>query len=55
MTSHQARIVALAAFLVGIGALVLTEACAGAPQTPEELRELAEQGDVMAQGDLGFM
>ena len=46
------RIIALAAALVGISALALTPPL-HAQETPDELRALAEQGDVEAQFNLG--
>ena len=53
MTLHHPRVLAVAAVLIGISALVLMEACAGAPQTLDEQRALAEQGDVEMQVRLG--
>ena len=53
MTVHHARVITLAAVLVGISAIVLLGACAGAPATLDEQRALAEQGDVEMQVRLG--
>ena len=57
MTVHQARIIALAAVLVGISALVpSTRLHAQQPVSelpPDELRKLAEQGHADAQFNLG--
>ena len=55
MAVHQARVVTLAAVLIGISALVSMEACTRAQQRLDELRAVAEQGNAVAQGDLGFM
>ena len=53
MTVHRARVLVLAAVLVGISALVLS-ARLHAQQPLDELRLLAEQGDAWAQATLGF-
>ncbi len=53
MTVHHARVLALAAVLVGISALGPLAACTGAQQTVDELRALAELGDAEAQFVLG--
>ena len=59
MTVHHARLIALAAVLVGISALVpSTRLHAQQPLADlplDELRVLAEQGDAEAQDTLGFM
>ena len=59
MTVHHARIIALAAVLIGISALVpSTHLHAQQPLadlTLDELRALAEQGDADAQFNLGVM
>ena len=55
MTVHQARVVVLAAILIGISALVPLPACTGAQQTLDELCAQAEQGDADAQSNLGVM
>ena len=59
MTVHHARIIALAAVLIGISALVpSTHLHAQQPladSTLDEVRALAEQGDADAQFNLGIM
>ena len=58
MTAHHARVLALAAVLVGISALILSPSVrAQQPVSglPLEVRVLAEQGDASAQFRLGFM
>ena len=54
MTVHQARIIALAAVLVGTTALVPITRL-HARQTLDEMRVMAEQGDAEAQRRLGDM
>ncbi len=52
MTVHDARVIAVAAVLIGISVLV-PRTRLDAQQTLDELRALAEQGDTEAQFDLG--
>ena len=54
MTVHHARIIALAAVLVGISALAPTTRL-HAQQTLDELLALADQGSAAAQYSLGLM
>ena len=54
MTVHYARVIALAAVLVGLGACGGSERTE-AQQTLDELRALADQGDAEAQFNLGVM
>ena len=53
MTVHHARVIALAAVLVGMSALVPTTRL-HAQQTLDELRALAAQGDPEVQTALGY-
>ncbi len=59
MTVHHARVIALAAVLVGLGALTLSPSVRAQQPVSElpldELRALAEQGDASAQYNLGVM
>ena len=54
MTVRHARIIALAAVLVGVGACGGSERTE-AQQTLDELRALAERGEAEAQSSLGLM
>ena len=54
MTVHDARVIALAAVLIGISALGPSTRL-DAQQTLDELRALAEQGNTEAQFNLGVM
>ena len=58
MTVHQTRALVLAAVLIGIGAIASTSLHAQqtlAERTLDELRVLAEQGDAVAQFNLGLI